>query len=191
MDEEILQAQAPEDPLAEVLVLNICDYNRENLELATRTQLMRMRKKQNIILLVLCVLMVIYNLVMIILRRELFNIILGSVSLLLLALVFYTMFGIPRLLSKKQVEQIKELNNGTTRFRTALLDDEIITIRDDDNISAHVPYAALKDLVREEGLLLLFTKANQLLMFDPNGFQKGSEQELRRLLAEKAPGIRL
>lgn len=112
--------------------------------------------------------------------------------LILIPVLAFLLWYMPRLSAKMRMRQIKELRGVDVFEVQADCTDEGLVLH--DSVSQDcvcLRYETLKKVCVDGGLIVVMSKAKQLTWLDRDRFENGTAEDFWRLLAQKAPQAKL
>ena len=119
--------------------------------------------------------------------------VLEAVFLLAMAAFFYLQQFVfyPRKAVKNQLaRQAVEDGQAALVNRIYFTEANVANRRGEGDLVLHMGYEKLKRLSETPRLLILTTRSNRLIPLDKRGFANGTAEDLKKLLARKAPNLK-
>lgn len=113
------------------------------------------------------------------------------VVLVLTALSALLYFGFPVFSSRAIAKNRKKQGLGRMSFETSFSDDGLMVHVSPDDRDQSAAYSDFTRVSTVSDMLILTTRAGQVVMLGRNSFSKGSEQELLAFLKQKCPHIKI
>ena len=167
---------------------NVCDYDAANLGEALGYQTWEARKLRNLILGALALGILGYSLYVCLIQGETKYWFPAVLSLVMIVMLVFISFILPRATGKSQAAKIQEVNGGSA-FRFEFREDHVLLTLPSGEKSDPVPYENLTRVVQTNNLILLFTNVKTMLILSRAGFQNGTEEDFWTLLLDKRPAI--
>lgn len=168
-------------------LINVCAYDAAHLAEALGYQMRTARKMRNLLLCAAALIILVYSLWIWFIVGESKYWATAALSLVMLGMLAFTNFAAPRLTAKNQAAKLREANGGSD-FRFEFREENLqITLPSGEEDP--VAYDSLTRAVRTKSLVLVFTKAQTMLILDRAGFQNGTEEDFWTRLKEKCPSV--
>ena len=168
-------------------LINVCAYDAPHLAEALGYQMRTGRKTRNLLLCGAALIILGYSLYVWLIGGESKYWVTAALSLVMMGMLAFTNFVVPRLTAKKQAARIKEANGGSA-FRFEFREENVLMTLPSGEKDP-VEYDSLTRAVETSGLILVFTNAQTMLILDRAGFQNGTEEDFWTQLTEKRPSI--
>ena len=169
---------------------NTCAYSVEHLTEALRIQTRNQRKWQNWLLMGLLLLLFGYSMYIWLKNGESRYLLFAILSVVMGALLGWTVLQAPKTAARAQAAKLRE-HNGSLEFHTQFLEDGVAFLDPQGQETTRVPYGDFEELVTTEHLILLFTRDRKMILLDPARIENGAEADLRALLRERCPRLKI
>ena len=168
-------------------LINVCAYDASHLAEALGYQMRTGRKTRNLLLCGAALIILLYSLWIWFIGGESKYWVTAALSLVMMGMLAFTNFIVPRLTAKNQAAKIQEANGGSD-FRFEFREENVgMTLPSGEKDP--VEYDSLTRAVETRGLILVFTNAQTMLILDRAGFQNGTEEDFWTQIVNKCPAI--
>ncbi len=115
----------------------------------------------------------------------------GIQLILLLAVMLFLQFGVPRLQAARTEKQAITLYHSPSQVETSFYEEQVVSYNKNSGAKATVTYAQIVKVFRSKNLYLLKIKPQMYILLEKNHFLEGNAETFETFLRTKLSGEKI